>query len=717
MKLLCFILSLFICFGSHAAQSQTVQQTETDATLNAVWFVDNNIGWAVGDRGTILQTQNGGETWTLQQPRTRDHLYSIHFFDEFTGWIAGQDNLILYTNNGGNTWSEQRPSPVSGQDLTTLHFFDWKRGLAAGGPGGGVFFTENTGTTWSRRASFGNTVSVQTITFQKDQQGWAAYNNTIHLTDDRGRNWSEAIHFTDKEDYRVGNLHFLNSTKGWAIGAVGSDGMVLQTVDGGKEWRVQDNLPGQIPLAIHFYSENLGQIITANGSRLITRDGGISWETKIPGTSNAINDAHFSADGTSWAAGEAGTILKYAPPEFDDLEVTSEIYPMVEIADEDEAVDLLNRALRYAEGAEKRDNIASRKPHYVRLRGAVDNVEQYYRGREIPGYISERVNLLITHYWALEHNTGAEIFNRTAEVLPDSLHLMQKARDHFGNATVIQPDSTVSYLSLATAHDQLDDLTGAIRAMETGIERLEPPEVKHYDYLFTLYERKGRRSDALRIAEKASDRYPNSPIFLQYLTDLNIEAGETDKSLEYLDRLIDLDPDDPDYRFVRGSQTFLLGHEYLSRALERYEVVWRLTERQQRPLPENEMRDLEAQIQSVTREIERLEREADLYIGQAIRDLKRIIELRTNDDTAHGYLGMIHYNRAAILEEIRLLTADFEEAQAIEEKINRELMQAKEQYEKAADLNSSNREYWETLYQIYLFLGMYSDAERVSNRF
>jgi len=717
MKLFCFILSLFICFGSHAAQSQTVQQTDTNATLYAVWFVDYNIGWAVGERGTILQTQNGGETWTLQQPRTRDHLYSIYFFDEFTGWIAGEDNLVLYTNNGGNTWSEQRPSPVSGQDLNTLHFFDWKRGYAAGGPGGGVFFTENAGTTWSRRASFGNTVSVQTIKFKKDQQGWAAYNNSIHLTDDRARNWSEAIHFTDEEDFGVKGLYFLNSTKGWAIGVLGSDGMVLQTGDGGKEWRVQANLPEEIPLAIHFYSENLGQIITGNGSQLITRDGGINWETKKPGTSYTIHNAHFIADGTSWAAGEEGTILKYEHSELDDLGVTYETYPNVEITNEDEAVDLLNRALRYAEGAEKRDNIAFRKPHYVRLHGAVNNVQRYYSDREIPGYISERVKVLIGHYWAIEHNAGVEIFNRVTEVMPDSLHLMQKARDHFGNATVIQPDSSLSYISLAAAHDNLGDLSGAIRAMEIGIERLDSPEIKHYDYLFGLYERKGRSSDALRIAEKASDRYPDSPLFLQYLTDLNIEAGETDKSLEYLDRLIDLDPNDPDYRFVRGSQTLLLGHEFLSRALDQYEVVWRLTERQQQPLPANEMREFEAETRRVTREAERLEREADLYIGQAIRDMKRVIELRPDDDYPYGYLGMIHYKRAVILEEIRMLTPDFEEAQAIEEKINRKLLQAKDQYEKAASLNPANRDYWETLYQIYLFLGMYSDADRVSNRF
>src|SRR5690554_5998048 len=37
-----------------------------DARLAEVCFVDARHGWAVGDRGAIWHTKDGGETWALQ---------------------------------------------------------------------------------------------------------------------------------------------------------------------------------------------------------------------------------------------------------------------------------------------------------------------------------------------------------------------------------------------------------------------------------------------------------------------------------------------------------------------------------------------------------------------------------------------------------------------------------------------------------------------------
>ena len=36
---------------------------DTVELLTSVYFVDNNIGWAVGENGTILKTTNLGDDW------------------------------------------------------------------------------------------------------------------------------------------------------------------------------------------------------------------------------------------------------------------------------------------------------------------------------------------------------------------------------------------------------------------------------------------------------------------------------------------------------------------------------------------------------------------------------------------------------------------------------------------------------------------------------
>jgi len=63
-----------------------------------------NQAWAVGHRGTILHSDNGGNTWTLQISPVDTTLYDIDFSDSIHGLIAG-DGCVLYTHNGGVTWN------------------------------------------------------------------------------------------------------------------------------------------------------------------------------------------------------------------------------------------------------------------------------------------------------------------------------------------------------------------------------------------------------------------------------------------------------------------------------------------------------------------------------------------------------------------------------------------------------------------------------------
>lgn len=716
MKLFCILPLLIISISLAEVQGQSVQQSGTSADLYAIWFIDDNTGWIVGDRGVILNTKDSGKTWTQQRTRNTVPLYAVYFFDEFTGWIAGEDNLVLYTNNGGESWSEQRPSPVSGQDLTALYFFDWKRGFAAGGPGGNIYYTENAGITWSRKSAFGSDVTVQSIDYSSHEKGWAAYNNRIHITEDRGQSWSDTVTLTDNDPFRLQDLYFLDQSAGWAAGNRDATGILLQTFDGGSEWTNQFTFPDQTLRSVHFYNKSNGQIFTKNGDLFTTHDGGNNWLLTVTDPVNIQLETYFTSQEYAWGAGENGVIVRFETFNFFEPVLTDKTYPVVEIADEDEVVDLLNRALQYALGAHGRDIISERKPYYIRLRGALDSVRYFYTDRNMPDYVSRRINELIEFYSVTEHNDGAELFNRGAEV-PDSLQLFRTSASHFENSIVIEPDSSTSYHSLALAREKLGNLNGAIRALEDGSSRMDKPLVSHYGFLLKLHLEAGNQTDALRVAKEALSFYPEEVLFLKHLTDLHLEAGDIESARNYLETLIDLEPGNPEYRFVRGSQLFLRGYGYLEEALKRYEDAWRLKERQQQDLPSTQMGNLKAEIQRANRESDRLEREGNLFTDRAVTDLRWAADLRPDDDAIQGYLGMIFNNRAAILEQKRLLTPDFNKAQSIGEMVIREMEKAREYYEEATRLNPDNREYLASLHQIYLFLEMYSDAERVRNRF
>ena len=84
---LLYIAFLLLQFTT-LAQSGWVQQTSgTTENLISVYFINENVGWAVGENGIIINTTDGGANWNPQNSNTTDDLYSVKFIDESVGWI------------------------------------------------------------------------------------------------------------------------------------------------------------------------------------------------------------------------------------------------------------------------------------------------------------------------------------------------------------------------------------------------------------------------------------------------------------------------------------------------------------------------------------------------------------------------------------------------------------------------------------------------------
>ena len=45
------------------------RESMTEMPLSDVFFINDKIGWVVGDIGTILYTENGGKKWIPQGKR------------------------------------------------------------------------------------------------------------------------------------------------------------------------------------------------------------------------------------------------------------------------------------------------------------------------------------------------------------------------------------------------------------------------------------------------------------------------------------------------------------------------------------------------------------------------------------------------------------------------------------------------------------------------
>jgi len=82
----------------------------------ALYFYNQDVGYAVGRSGTIIKTTNGGEDWLkirngnslfVSNEKFRD----VWFKNEDEGYIVGDSGLFWYTNDGGDSWKVVENTP------------------------------------------------------------------------------------------------------------------------------------------------------------------------------------------------------------------------------------------------------------------------------------------------------------------------------------------------------------------------------------------------------------------------------------------------------------------------------------------------------------------------------------------------------------------------------------------------------------------------------
>jgi photosystem II stability/assembly factor-like uncharacterized protein len=88
---------------------ETWQSSESGAKADLwdVAFLNERVGYAVGDNGLVLNTKDGGVNW-FSQSVSKMPLYGINLVDKKVGWAVGSKGTIFRTVDGGITWRIQR---------------------------------------------------------------------------------------------------------------------------------------------------------------------------------------------------------------------------------------------------------------------------------------------------------------------------------------------------------------------------------------------------------------------------------------------------------------------------------------------------------------------------------------------------------------------------------------------------------------------------------
>jgi hypothetical protein len=84
-----------------------------EASLNDVVFVDGQDGWAVGNWGAVLHTTDAGRTWQMQESGTDATLEAVYFLNRQAGYAVGGrawpeggggSGIVIATDDGGEHW-------------------------------------------------------------------------------------------------------------------------------------------------------------------------------------------------------------------------------------------------------------------------------------------------------------------------------------------------------------------------------------------------------------------------------------------------------------------------------------------------------------------------------------------------------------------------------------------------------------------------------------
>jgi len=287
--------------------------TEDFDHLLDVFFVNEKIGYAIGNNGTIIKTLNGGISWESQISNTTETLRRVFFIDEQNGWIVGMVGEILTTNDGGANWRKAPKTWNYNRYFENIFFLNSKVGWILGSEL--LLKTTNGGETWTSLPQSSPYVSVYAIFFTDAQTGWIAdYFGSIYKTTDGGATWKESYYLNGDKPFNVPqefgfflSISFTDKNNGWAVG---SNGIMVTTSNGGLSWTrkkgINDNLFFN---KIQFSDAKNGFAFTYGSEYLQTSDGGNTWIKKSIDLNTPISIYFLFGKNNIWSVGNEGTII------------------------------------------------------------------------------------------------------------------------------------------------------------------------------------------------------------------------------------------------------------------------------------------------------------------------------------------------------------------------------------------------------------------------
>ena len=261
--------------------------------LNGIAFAGKRVV-AVGQRGHIVYSDDGGKSWQQAKVPVSSDLVAVAFPSQQQGWAVGHDGVVLHTADGGITWIKQLDGIGAGKLMQSFY--------------AGTDAADEA----SRIANQGAENPFLDVWFDDDNTGYivGAF-NLIFRTVDGGKTWEPWFHRTENDKRlhlyairRIGGGLYISGEQGLFLkldesgnrfaaidtgyrgtyfGVTGADdavlafglrGNVYRSIDGGKQWqKIETGLPEGITGASSCGGKRL-VLVSQSGRMLVSDDAG-----------------------------------------------------------------------------------------------------------------------------------------------------------------------------------------------------------------------------------------------------------------------------------------------------------------------------------------------------------------------------------------------------------------------------------------------------------
>ena len=253
--------------------------------------------WAVGQKGTVVATSDGGRSWSSQSPGTTQDLLGTAFGDPTRGLLVGKHGTVAVTPDGGGHW-QLRPAATS-KDLWSVAWLDAAHAVAVG-QSGTVLTTADGGAGW-RLGSAGTSKDLLAVAALDPTHLVAVgKSGTVATSSDGGARWSSRA-LGSKDLYAV-------AARGTTVLAVGQSGTTLRSTDGGGSWSFAQ-AGGTDLLATSLAPGGAAWAAGKKGLVLVSADDGRTWASRSAGTSRDLRALVASSGTAASVVGDSGTAL------------------------------------------------------------------------------------------------------------------------------------------------------------------------------------------------------------------------------------------------------------------------------------------------------------------------------------------------------------------------------------------------------------------------